>query len=205
VWLWNPFRPSYGTSSLRGQTTMQLRTGMDVTASLQATANSDTVVDGRAVVQSSGTLRLQPLRTIQTNVRFSAYRVGSGFDRFVNRANTGQVDVRWAPVAGLELFGSTGGQTSGRSGEFQSTTRTAYANWSPTTRHRLGLNWSRTDFDNPTGVANSPRTRREVVTVQTVVSLDAAKQIMAEAGLLDPRTGREARTYNATFTWRFGR
>jgi hypothetical protein len=204
-WLWNPFRTSYGVSTLRGQTSMRLRQGIDLSADLQATANTDTLANGRAVVQNGATLRLQPLRTIQANLRVTSYRVGSGFDRSVNRSNTGLVDLRWTPVPGLELFGSSGGQRSAGSSRFQSTTRTAYVNWAATARSRFTVNWSRTDFDNPTGLANSLRSRREVVTAQTVLSLDATKQVSAEAGLIDPRTSREAETYTATFTWRFGR
>jgi hypothetical protein len=205
LWNWNPFRTSYGVSSLRGQSSMRLRTGVDLTGDLQATANNDTIVAARAVVQGSGGLNLQPLRTVLVVLRASFYRVGSGFDAFANRVGTGQADVRWNPAPRLELQGSVRGQTSGRLGEFGSRTRSAYANWSPSALSRFGVTWSRTDFDNPVGLANSLRTRREAVTAQTVWGFDRTKQTTLEAGLLDPGTDREARTYSATFTWRFGR
>lgn len=205
VQTWNPFRPMIRMSSLRGQTSMKLRTGIDLMADAQASANNDTLPDGRTALQGGGTLSLRPLRTLHATLRATANRVGGDFGRAANRVSTSSADVRWTPFQGLEVFGSLRGQSAGRAGTLGSTTRTVYANWAPGNSARFGVNWTRTDFDNPTGLANSLRSRREVVTAQTVLSLDRARQVNLEAGLIDPRTGREARTYNATFTWRFGR
>uniref|UniRef100_A0A832IBK9 TIGR03016 family PEP-CTERM system-associated outer membrane protein n=1 Tax=Eiseniibacteriota bacterium TaxID=2212470 RepID=A0A832IBK9_UNCEI len=202
---WNPFRPMLRISSLRGQTSMKLRTGMDLMADAQASANNDTLADAHTALQGGGALSLRPLRTFHATLRVTSSRVGGDLGRSANRVSTRSADVRWTPFQGLEVFGSLRGQSAGGAGAPGSTTRTAYANWAPGRSARFGVNWTRTDFDNPTGLANSLRTRREVVTAQTVLSLDRARQINLEAGILDPGTGREARTYNATFTWRFGR
>lgn len=203
---WSTFRTPFGVSTAHVGSRARLREGIDLTADVQGAVNNDTIAISRAVGQGSMGLVLVPLRSFQSTLRGSFYRVGPGFDRANTTTRSGDLDVRWVPWQNLQFSGNLRRQVSGPSARTSSSTRTAYVRWNPGTMVLINLNYTSNRFDVPTAnTLSSLRRDREIVSLQTTWSLDRSRQVTAEASVLDPHKSYEANAYNATFTWRFGR
>lgn len=203
---WTSFGDPFGVTTAHVGSRARLAEGIQASFDVQGAVNNDTITTSRSVAQGSAGLVLIPLRSIQSTIRGSFYRVGSGFDQANSTSRTGELDLRWAPWQGLQFSGNLRRQVSGPAVRATSSTRTAYVRWIPGTMMQFNLNYSRNRFEDPRAVgSNQLRREREIVSLQGTWSLDRAKQLSGEVSVLDPNQSRESHAYNASFTWRFGR
>jgi len=202
---WNPLRDPYHVTSGRVGSNFILREGVWANIDASASVNTDTILAARTSRTAGASLNVRPLSSFQLNFSASDSRSGRDFGSTSASATTADIRVLWSVLQSLEISGSLRGQRIGPGDLGRTNSKSAYVRWLPTRMSQLMFTYDRSEYRaTPLGGASSVQ-ERESMTLQGIWNLDRSKQVSAEGGWIDPDTSREAQTFNATFTWRFGR
>ena len=202
---WNPERRVFSVESFRVGSRFHLATGLDLDADLQATANGDTAArDSRVVTQGSFGVQATPLRSISLRYSARSYRVGPGLFRAAGDARSSTLDLRWRPLATLEMAGSLSRSGTLAHGGPRLASRQANLSWRPGPMLQFSGNYARSD-QRATGGSAEQITGREILGARVQAGLGRRLTLNAGINQADPGGRSASRQYDAAVTRSFGR
>lgn len=194
----------FGVSQLQGASRLRLWRGFDVGGDFGASANNDTVRDGRTVTYWTLHATVSPLRAFSATVTERRYRVGSEPEVAATSTRGRTADVRWRPWGGLEVLAS------------YNTTAALPDNDPRTTWSRLNVSWALLPNLQAAGYytrTSSAQTSAQVALLSGrevaggTLTLAVGRRTTISTGLnvVDPGTASEARQIDVSFIHQFGR
>lgn len=211
AWNWLPDAPPRRVTAGQVLSRMTLTRGLDLNAdgnvifAGRGAAGADSAArSGSVVLQSGGSLRATPVRSLLTTFGVRRYQVGASLGELGASSTSLTWDVQWTPVARVTATGRWTRSTA--LAPRRPTYRTAQGElqWSPSGRFQASGSYTRTSqAQQDPNVALAAN--REIWNSRVVAGITRDLRLTVQYSEVDPGRATRARQVNVSLTRNFGR
>jgi len=201
---WNPRESVVATTQARTSSKWRLRRGLEAGGDYQVSVDRNASASRRVVSQWSLSLTASPWRSFRARLGEHRYQIRSGDSLAAGSSRSRTVEVRWTPFRTLEMLGNVSTSGVPPRNDPRTTSTTASVQWSPGAGIQVSGNYARTSSAQSNALV-SLVPGRELAGARVAWGPGRRWAVSGGLTVVEPNRSTEARQYDASYTYRFGR